>query len=1580
MEKQNPKKMEPKKVKILNTSSLPVNQENAVRLVGSIVEKGIDDGDSQSKTKNFYSFPKPTVVPFPVARHRSHGPHWHPLDSKGGYDHGNDDSDNDIEDEEDAALMGFEKIAAFANPVQRRKTKGLDFGKWKEIAQDDKSSLGRDLENGVRASSQTTRKKNNANGGKITDKKISTYSDGSVFESMEVDLKPQLDKSDEILINSATSMELDTSYKVDNHKKVDHAMTYDNKKEKELAAERNQVFPNRMTDHSSTSEKNYFVHDQEPTSLESEIDSENQARIQKMSAEEIAEAKADIMEKISPSLLKVLQKRGKEKLKKSNSFKSEVGTVTESVNQQVQNTQGKCLQTENGISHTVVAPPSKKQLDDKNVSGKTSTTTGSSLWNAWSDRVEAVRELRFSLAGDVVDTEQEPVYDSISERDYLRTEGDPGAGGYTIKEALSLTRSVVPGQRALALHLLSSVLDKALCYICKERTGNMTKKGNEADKSVDWEAVWTYALGPQPELALSLRICLDDNHDSVVLACAKAVQSALSCDPNENYFDISEKMATCDKDICTAPVFRSRPDISLGFLQGGYWKYSAKPSNILPFSEDSMDNEGDEKHTIQDDVFVAGQDFTAGLVRMGILPRLRYLLETDPSASLEEYIVSILIAIARHSPSCANAVLRCERLVHTIVQRFTVGNFEIRSSMIKSVKLLKVLARLDRKTCLEFIKNGYFNAMTWNLYQLPLSIDDWLKLGKEKSKLKSALTIEQLRFWMVCIRYGYCVSYFSQIFPALCFWLDVPSFEKLIKNNVLYESTCISREAYLVLESLAGRLPNLFTQQCLTNQHPESTDDAEVWSWSYVAPMVDLGIKWIATRSDPEVSKLFQGQEKGRTDLTLGGDLSATPLLWVYAAVAQMLFRVLERVALGDAISLEKSNGHVPWLPEFVPKIGLELITYWHLGFSVAFGTKCERDSGHDESFMKELMHLRQTSDIEMSLASTCCLNGMINIITKIDDLIRSAKMGICSPPSEEQSRSKEEKVLKEGIVSRCLIELRPMLDVFMVCASSGWQHMQAIEMFGRGGPAPGVGVGWGARGGGFWSKTVLSSQTDARFLVYLLEIFVNASKDVFETEETTLTMQRVSTALGLCLTAGSRDMVVVEKALDLLFHVSILKYLDLCIQNFLLKKRGKAFTWQYEEDDYMHFSRILSSHFRSRWLSIRVKSKAVDGSSSSSNRATPKEDARLDTIYEDSDMPSLTSPCCSSLMIEWARQNLPLPVHFYLSPFSTIPLTKRAGPQKVGSVHNTHDPANLLEVAKCGLFFVLGIETMSTFQGTHIPSPIQHVSLTWKLHSLSVNFLVGMEIIEQDQGRETFEALQDLYGEVLDKERLNRNKEVISDDKKHIEFLRFKSEIHESYSIFIEDLVEQFSSISYGDLIFGRQVSLYLHRCVETSIRLATWNTLSNARVLELLPSLEKCFSGAEGYLEPAEDNEEILEAYAKSWVSDALDRAAIRGSITFTIAVHHLSSFIFNACPVDKILLRNKLARSLLRDYSGKQQHEGMVMNLIHYNKLSTSDMDEKRWLESRMTILIEACEGNSSLLRQVEKLKDAAEKSSL
>ncbi|KAL5788921.1 hypothetical protein ACOSP7_005870 [Xanthoceras sorbifolium] len=131
--------------------------------------------------------------------------------------------------------------------------------------------------------------------------------------------------------------------------------------------------------------------------------------------------------------------------------------------------------------------------------------------------------------------------------------------------------------------------------------------------------------------------------------------------------------------------------------------------------------------------------------------------------------------------------------------------------------------------------------------------------------------------------------------------------------------------------------------------------------------------------------------------------------------------------------------------------------------------------------------------------------------------------------------------------------------------------------------------------------------------------------------------------------------------------------------------------------------------------------------------------------------------------------------------------------------------------------------------------------------------------------------------------------------------------------------------------------------------------------------------------------DNEEILEAYVKSWTSGALDKAATRGSIVFTLVLHHLSSFVFLLHASDTLALRNKLVKSLLRDYSRQQRHERMMLDLIQYSKPSTCQMPDQYGgsslqpcnIEKRFEILREACEGNSSLLIEVEKLKSSCAK---
>lgn len=66
-------------------------------------------------------------------------------------------------------------------------------------------------------------------------------------------------------------------------------------------------------------------------------------------------------------------------------------------------------------------------------------------------------------------------------------------------------------------------------------------------------------------------------------------------------------------------------------------------------------------------------------------------LQTDPTAALEECILSILVGIARHSPRCVNAIMKCQRLVETVVHRFTMEDtIESYPSKIKSVSLLRV--------------------------------------------------------------------------------------------------------------------------------------------------------------------------------------------------------------------------------------------------------------------------------------------------------------------------------------------------------------------------------------------------------------------------------------------------------------------------------------------------------------------------------------------------------------------------------------------------------------------------------------------------------------------------------------------------------------------------------------------------------------------------------------------------------------------------------------------------------------------------------------------------------------------------
>lgn len=735
---------------------------------------------------------------------------------------------------------------------------------------------------------------------------------------------------------------------------------------------------------------------------------------------------------------------------------------------------------------------------------------------------------------------------------------------------------------------------------------------------------------------------------------------------------------------------------------------------------------------------------------------------------------------------------------------------------------------MDKRRCTEFINQGTFQKVTWHLCRYS-SLDQWIQSGRDARILSSRLLVEQLRLLKACIRYGYSASYFIYLFPALSIWLNTPSFEKLVDNNILCEFAAISKEAYLVLEALTKRLPNFYRP---TQQGVSTAEEMETLSWSRVGPLVDLALEWAMVRNIEPLSR-FISLQNGQKCYDILQDQIINSILWVVSSAMHMLLGVLEAVI---PVDMELESGHVPWLPEFVPKIGIQLIKNRY--FNVLDSDDLPLGGGGG-SVVEFLSHLRCNCGEETSMASVSCLHGLLRVVTLVDKLIQLAKPKTDDLLMQYQNLQREDRVLANGILQSSLGDLRTLLTTHISFAFT-WHHTKPVEMFGRGGPAPGIGVGWGVSAGGFWSTSILLAQVDARLITFLTEILWNY---VVENPLTGIQMensiQLINSALEVCLIAGPRDRSVMDKIFDLLFKVPVFKCLELCIRQFVNNNIGlKDFGWKYEEEDYRLFCAVLSSHFKTRWLLIKKKSKALSERQHSTQTVSKNPSVSLDTIYEESEASSTDHESVTSLTKEWAYQKLPLPNHWFLSPISVTHYSKNAT--------ELESSGGLLEVAEAGLFFLLGLEAMSSqLRGIH--SSIQNVPVVWKLHALSVLLIDETGILETEKNRNVYETLQNIYGQLTDKSMSDRQEQQDST-------LKFQTEVHETYNTFVELLVEQFAAVSYGDLLFGRQVAIYLHRGTEPSIRLAAWNALSHARSLELLPPLQNCFAKADGYLEPIE------------------------------------------------------------------------------------------------------------------------------
>lgn len=139
----------------------------------------------------------------------------------------------------------------------------------------------------------------------------------------------------------------------------------------------------------SSSPSNGLGTRQASSSLESDIDVENHARLQTMSPEEIAEAQAELLDKMDPALLSILKKRGEAKLKKRKHSVQGVSITHETA---------KNSRTDGHF----VTPQVMPIPEEKTVLHKSAIAQGF-VWDTWTERVEAARDLRFSFDGNVVE-------------------------------------------------------------------------------------------------------------------------------------------------------------------------------------------------------------------------------------------------------------------------------------------------------------------------------------------------------------------------------------------------------------------------------------------------------------------------------------------------------------------------------------------------------------------------------------------------------------------------------------------------------------------------------------------------------------------------------------------------------------------------------------------------------------------------------------------------------------------------------------------------------------------------------------------------------------------------------------------------------------------------------------------------------------------------------------------------------------------------------------------------------------------------------------------------------------------------
>ncbi|XP_022077076.2 RNA polymerase II-associated protein 1 [Acanthochromis polyacanthus] len=489
------------------------------------------------------------------------------------------------------------------------------------------------------------------------------------------------------------------------------------------------------------------------------IHEENQAKLQAMSQSEILEEQKKLLSQLDPRLVEFVRSRKAQSAPSSSSPSKHTGDKSNKEDLPLQNAsresdssganvlfqKGQEVEMEEEEEEEQeVSPPPAVTEEDLPVKPQKEWVHMDKLEP---EKLEWMRDLpaprrkttkkamqaRFDFTGNLIaPTEDLPTHLGLHHHGE-----EPERAGYSLKELFLLSRSQIIQQRSLALSTLANILSQA-------RAGEYLSvlKGNMVSSLLD------------AGLVFLLRFALDDSVEGVMSAAVHTLKALLVSAEDEECLD------------CTFSWFRGLASFPL--LPTAQEEEDEEDEGL----DESLKETAKEKEERKSDHDVARQDVIKGLLKMKLLPRLRYILEVvRPSPPVVQDVLEILTRIARHSSSSATQVLDCPRLMETVMSEFLSTSWSPSASLppqsiyglplASAMKLLRVVATSGRHACARLLNSlGVRERLSCLLSAEPSEL-----LLEPTEALK--ITTEAYRLWAISAGYGQACKLYIDLYPAL---------------------------------------------------------------------------------------------------------------------------------------------------------------------------------------------------------------------------------------------------------------------------------------------------------------------------------------------------------------------------------------------------------------------------------------------------------------------------------------------------------------------------------------------------------------------------------------------------------------------------------------------------------------------------------------------------------------------------------------------------------------------------------------------------------------------------------------------